>query len=282
MILIADSGSTKTDWRLIDENQSIISLKSDGINPFYMDYKTIENILSTQLISNIKQPEQVIEIHFYGAGCSNDQNKESLSQVLTTCFPNATCTIDHDLLGAARAACGNSNGIAAILGTGSNSCLFDGVDIVENHPSLGFLLGDEGSGGFIGKLLAQDYLYAKMPEAVARSFEQRIKRTKKEFLSEIYAQKYPNKYLAQFAKWLYQQKNEEYKNEIIIKAFEAFFNTHIASYPNYKDYTLNCVGSIAYYYKPLLAQVAAKYKVRLGTIIESPIAALTLYHCDID
>ncbi len=276
MKLIADSGSTKTDWRLLGSN-GVQSFQTSGINPFYMGSSTIEELLTGQLKDHI-QTDQISHLYYYGAGCSSPEKCQIVSQALQQVFINAHLFVSHDLLGAARALCGNQAGIAAILGTGSNSCLYDGEKIMKNVPSLGFMLGDEGSGAYMGKLIARDYLYGKMPPEVKRSFEAKIKIKEKDFLSQIYQQEYPNRFLAQYAKWLFQQKNDTYRLKIATEAFEAFFENHICQYPDYQKYPFHCLGSVAYYFKPILAHVAQKHQVQLGNVIETPIAALALYH----
>lgn len=279
MILIADSGSTKTAWRSIEPKAEIAQYETQGINPFYMGTDTIVELLRTELLPDLPATE-VVEIHFYGAGCSSNERNNIVSAALKSVFSKAKIKVYHDLLAAARAACGKQAGMAAILGTGSNSCTYNGHDIVENIPSIGFLLGDEGSGSYIGKLVTQDYFYGDMPEDVRESFERKIDHQGKAYISVIYGQRYPNRFLAQWAKWLFQQKNEAYKTKVVAKAFDAFFVNHICRYPEHKGLTLNCVGSVAYYFQNILKATAEKYEVQLGRVIESPIAALTLYHVD--
>lgn len=282
MILIADSGSTKTDWRLIDRNNKEYRFNTIGFNPFFQDSTMIANELKQLLgpeVSTITQTnKEDLSIYFYGAGCSSNEKCEIVKKALITVFPEASVEVDHDLLAAARSLLGKNEGIAAILGTGSNSCHYDGKEIVSNVTSLGYILGDEGSGAFIGKHFIQDYLNKDLPANIAEHFYETCNLSSENILDAVYKQPMPSRFLASFSKFINQHKNETYFVDLIEYNFEQFFIKHICKYEKYQELELSCVGSVAYYYSDILNSVAKRKNVTLGKIIESPITNLTSYH----
>jgi glucosamine kinase len=282
MILIADSGSTKTDWRLIDDNKKIHQYATQGINPYFQSSDEIaEAVIKTSLIPQINSYailNSITQIFFYGAGCQAESKKKIVHSALLKEIPTANIIIESDLLGAARALCGTKHGMAAILGTGANTCYYDGNKIVENTPSLGYLLGDEGSGAHIGKTFVQAYLNKEMPEELANRFYERFKLGKEEILDAVYKQPMPNRFLASFSKFIYQNLKEQFVIDIVANCFEQFFDKHICKYKNHKNVKLSCVGSVAFYYSNILRAVAAKKSVNIDNIMETPIAGLSLYH----
>ena len=277
MILIADSGSTKTAWRIIDQFNHIHQAGTQGFNPYFQDTSTISDNLKKELIPFLPD-EQVDKIYFYGAGCSNIEKVKVIEKALLNVFPIAQVEVEHDLLAAARALCGSKPGIAAILGTGSNSCLYDGKNIVENVASLGYILGDEGSGAHLGKTFIQAYLNKELPAKLSENFYNRYKLTKDEVLEAIYKQPLPNRFLASFAKFIYQNINEPAINEMLIQCFEEFFDKHICKYKNDDSLKLSIVGSVGFYFSNIIRRVAQDKGIEIETILESPIAGLTLYH----
>lgn len=285
MILIADSGSTKTDWRLIDEKKQIHQFQTQGLSPYFYSAPEISSIVEQELISNIPENFQKsfetassFSIHFYGTGCKVEDKKQIVRDALSVCFKNAAITIESDLLGAARALCGNHAGIAAILGTGANTCYYDGEKIIENRTSTGFILGDEGSGAHIGKTFIQAYLNDEMPEDLAKRFLERYNLSKDEIIDAVYRKPLPNRFLASFSKYVYQNLKEPFCLAIVTECFNQFFDKHICKYEQHKVLPFNCVGSVAFYYSNLLRAIATNKGVSIGTIVESPISALTLYH----
>jgi glucosamine kinase len=279
MILIADSGSTKTDWRLIDANQQIHQGTTQGINPYFQTHEEIAAIIQTELLGQLKStmPSHVSEIHFYGAGCGAIQKKRMVASELSSFFSSARIEVHTDLLGAAHALCGSEPGIVAILGTGSNTCYYDGIGIVESHPSLGYILGDEGSGAHIGRAFIQAYLNRELPEALATRFYERFQLDKDQILDKIYKQPLPNRFLASFCKFIYQNLKEQFLIDMVASCFNQLFDKHILKY-EHASLKLNCVGSIAFYFSNILRAVALNKRVAIDKIIESPISALTLYH----
>ena len=278
MILIADSGSTKTDWRLIDGSKKC-QVSTQGLNPYFMDSADIVAIISNELLPNLLIDSNIpVNIYFYGAGCSTEQKKEIVRAALTQLFQKSTIEINTDLLGAARALCGTEPGIAAILGTGANTCYYDGQKIADNRPSLGYALGDEGSGAHIGKTFIQAYLNQEMPQHLADRFYERFKLNSADILDAVYKKPMPNRFLASFSKFIYQNLKEQYIIDLVANCFEQFFDKHICKYPQHKELKLSCVGSVAFYYSNILRGVAARKGVAIDKIIETPIAGLTLYH----
>lgn len=278
MLLIADSGSTKTDWRLVEGDKKI-QVSTQGLNPYFLNSENIQVILQQELLPHLTiDSSHSPEIFFYGAGCSAGSKKEIVKQALNALFPKSTIEIHSDLLGAARAVCGNEPGIAAILGTGSNTCYYNGTAIIENRASLGYVLGDEGSGAHIGKTFIQAYLNEEMPKELAARFYQRFQLSTADILDAVYKKPMPNRFLASFSKFIYQNLKEQFVVDMVIHCFEQFFDKHICKYPKHKELKLSCVGSVGFYYSNILRGIALRKGVAIDKIIETPIAGLTLYH----
>ncbi|PRY07833.1 N-acetylglucosamine kinase-like BadF-type ATPase [Pontibacter ummariensis] len=277
MILIADSGSTKTDWRVMDASGVQEQVITAGINPQYLESSQIYTIFEGELLPNLKEKNPTA-IYYYGAGCSSSEPNLRVEQALQKAFPNSTAHIDHDLLAAARALCGHQPGIACILGTGSNSCLYDGKNIIDNVPSLGFLIGDEGSGAYLGKMLVRAYLYRELPPELATSLKNTYNLTKESVLRSVYGSDMPSTYLATFAKFCYDKRKNPVIHAMIYESFSDFFERHVCKYEGFTELPVNFVGSIAYHFSDTLQQVAKKFGVRIGTIITSPSEGLILYH----
>lgn len=278
MILIADSGSTKTSWRTIDLQKNILQFETQGINPYFLNTEKIKTIIEAELLIQLKTPEAISEIHFYGAGCRAEDKKRIVADALLSVFKTANVQIESDLLGAAHSLCGRSAGLVAILGTGMNSCYYDGNTIVENRTSAGFILGDEGSGAYLGKVLIQAYLNDQLPENILRSFNERFKLSKDEIIDAVYRQPLPNRFLASFSKFIYQNLKDQFMVDLVSKSFALFFDLHICKYQKHKELKLNCTGSVAFYFSNILRSVAEDKGVNIHVITENPIAGLTLYH----
>jgi N-acetylglucosamine kinase-like BadF-type ATPase len=281
MLLIADSGSTKTDWRLIDSNKNARQFQTLGFNPFFQDSAMIAAELKEKLVPAITpylSAKEPLHIHFYGAGCSNTEKCDIVKTAILHSLPNAIVEVEHDLLAAARALCGSKEGIAAIMGTGSNSCYYDGNKIVSNVASLGFILGDEGSGAYIGKHFIQDYLNLEVPAEIAESFRNTYQLSENEILNAVYKEPMPSRFLASFSKFINQHRDHHYFIDLVDHNFEQFFNKHICKYSNHKEVSLSCVGSVAHYYSDTLHAVAKRKGVTIDRIIETPISELSNYH----
>lgn len=280
MILIADSGATKTDWRIIDQTGIIEQVDTAGISPQYLDADKIYSLISTSLLPNLKE-KNPSAIYYYGAGCSSPERNQRVHSALTRAFDTSNINVDHDLLGAARALCAHEPGIACILGTGSNSCLYDGRDIVDNVPSLGFLMGDEGSGAYLGKMLIKAYLYRELPDELAQSLKNTYNLTKDGILDSVYNADMPSAYLATFAKFMYEKRKNPIIHAMIYENFAEFFERHVCKYENFTKLPINFVGSIAYHFSDTLKQVAKKYGAKVGQVIISPSEGLIQYHLEL-
>lgn len=274
MILIADSGATSTDWRIINKYGSIEQFKSVGFNPNYGDPDAFTKDLTGSI------PEKNIEqVFFYGAGCSTEKNKQTVHQVLKEVFPSATITIDHDLTAAARALCLDKPGIACIMGTGSNACAYDGNIIIDKIPNLGMIMGDEGSGAHLGKILIKDFLFNRLPDDLRDKFANRFPSLNRdEVIDHLYYREGASKYLAGFTRFIHHHLKHPYIYYLVYNAFLAFIETNIYYFKSYKDYPLNFTGSIAFYFNSVLRQACADRQLKVGIIMEMPIAGLTLYH----
>ncbi len=277
MILIADSGATKSNWVLMDKNRRNQNFELVGLNPFYVDSVQIEKIISKELVPIIAN-ENVEQIYFYGAGCSTIYKSMVIEDALIMLFWNAEIIVNSDLLGAARALFWNEEGIACILGTGSNSCYFDGKDIVKNVPSLGYFFGDEGSGAHMGKTFMKDYLLGNLPKEIDKAFRKEYNYTRENILDAIYNLPFPNRFLASFNSFYADHLSNKYVFELVTNSFREFFINQIEHYENYRDVPISFVGSVAFYFEALLRQIAAEFDVEIKSILRTPIDALAQYH----
>ncbi|MCY1525200.1 hypothetical protein D9M68_601720 [compost metagenome] len=279
MIVIADGGSTKTNWCLINEAGRKIHFNTEGYNPYFSKGDYIESSLRSSLPDHI-EVTKLKEVYYYGAGCSTDANKKIVSDAMQKVFVNAEIHIGHDLLASCRALLGDKEGFAAILGTGTNTCLYDGNDISLNIDSLGYFLGDEGSGSYLGKRILADYMKGYMPKGLRESFYDNYALTNEDIFDHIYNKPLPNRFCASFSKFIYDFKEsyEDYTYSVVNYGFTAFFENLVIHYPNYKSYELNCVGSVGYSFRDILSVVADRYEMGVGKIIRSPIDDLVEYH----
>lgn len=278
MILVADSGSTKADWNLVDDQGNIVKQASTiGLNPLFINTEGIVAELGKTLVPELGNAP-ISNIYFYGASCSSADRKAVVANGLKQLFAGSQVMVDHDMLAAARALCGNEPGFAAILGTGSNTCYYDGNDIVENIPALGFILGDEGSGAYIGRLLIREYIYETLPAELHQQFTTDYGLTKDDIFSAVYSKPLPNRFLAQFARFCTRHQSHPHIEALLTKALDDFFVHHICRYDKHKQHPVGFVGSVAHFHSHILKTVAQKHGVSVGKIIEAPIAALTLYH----
>lgn len=280
MILIADSGSTKTEWVLLEQQHIVAELYTQGINPYFQTVEQIATVIADELLPQLPATDAplITHVYYYGAGCSSAPKCEMVRMPLVQTFINASIEVDHDLLAAARAACGTNKGIAAILGTGSNSCLFDGKNIVANQPSLGFILGDEGSGGHIGKELLKQFVYSELPADLYQLFIREYMLTKEVILDNIYTKPMPNRYAASFTRFAGKHIDHPHIRQLVMDVFTEFFKRHISSYPDYATYPLSTIGSVAYIFKAQLQDVATQFDVTLKQTIQKPMEGLIHYH----
>ena len=274
--LIADSGFTKTDWRLIGSDGKIKQARTLGINPYY---QTEEEILEVIQDLHGQLPNSVDEIFFYGTGCSSDKNKSKVSNLLAKYYTSANIEVNHDLLAAARSLCGKEQGIACILGTGTNSCLYNGQEIVDNVPSLGWAIADEGGGTYLGKTLMIDYFRKDMPEDLREAFRLKYPDLDKDtFLTAIYQEPMPGRYLSTFAKFIGEHISEPYMYRLVYDAFSIFLNKNVAKYEGYNTLPVHFTGSVAFYFNNVLRKAAADQGIYIKHISEHPIAGLALFH----
>jgi glucosamine kinase len=271
MILVADSGSTKTDWLLKQPGKDAIAFRTPGLNPYFHTEKEIVKILQDQAPDLTVYGSEVKEIYFFGAGCSSPDRHEIVSNALSVIFSKAYISVDSDLLASAYATCGHEKGLCCILGTGSNISFFDGVDIYAGKHGLGFILGDEGAGTWFGRALITDFLYGLMPEDIALLFNNTYQLTKEEVIRNVYQKPAPNSYLASFARILNVIRKTDYGSALIKRGLQEFIDTNIKSYPEYHTFKTHFVGSIAYVFADELHALAETQDIHIGKIIKQPI-----------
>lgn len=279
MIAIIDSGSTKADWKFIRQNEYPVSLSTMGFNPYYHDKTIILPKLGEAFDEKIDAAE-VSKIYFYGAGCSDPVRNATMEQALGAYFHNAKVKVEHDILAAAKATCGDHPGISCILGTGSNSCLYDGEKIIDNVPNLAYILGDEGSGGHLGKLLIQGYFYREFPEDIRFEFEEEYGNDHQVFLDHIYTKPGANVYLASFSRFLSNRKDHMYIQNLVRKAFSLFIERHVRKYKNHNHLPIHFIGSVAYHFADILKMVLEERNLQMGIVIKKPIDNLVKYHLE--
>ena len=277
MILIADGGSTKTTWCLVDAHPTRSFFHTEGYNPEFISTQGIIASLQQNLPATLATAA-ITELYYYGASVVSPLQVATVSSAMQAVFQQARVFVGHDLLAAARALLGRQPGFAAILGTGTNSCVYDGERIAHNVDSLGYFLGDEGSGAFIGKALLRDYLRGDMPASLEAEFRAAYGLERDAILDRLYNQPFPNRFIASFAKFAYDHHNVRYCQQLVVEAFDLFFRNIIAKYPAYQTHTFNCVGSVGYNFRDALAQVATAHGMTVGKIIRSPIDDLVSYH----
>lgn len=276
MILIADSGGSKIDWRLLNSDGSIGQANTPGFNPYYQPIDDLDKTISSTVVPLAN--EEVSNIYFYGAGVSSEKNQLVIKEAFLKYFPKAEVEIGWDLLAAARALCGHEPGIACIMGTGSNSCLYDGKEITGNVANLGWILADEGSGANIGKKFVVDYLRKKFPASLEKAFHERFPLTREEFLERVYQQEKPSAFLASFMRFIFQHLKEPYCHQLVYNSFAEFYENNVMQYPDYKNLKVHFTGSVSFYFSDVLRQVANDKGITVKNILESPIAGLTLFH----
>lgn len=278
-ILIADSGSTKCEWRLTGnrKRKSAASFFTQGMSPYFLNAQQMHDVITNELLPQL-QKEEPTEIHFYGTGNKNPENSKRTRKVLQGIFKDAEVTVDHDLLGIARATCGHEPGIACILGTGSNSCYYNGKKIVRNSPGLGYVLGDEGSGAYLGKKVIQYFLYEIFEKDLHDKFYKKYKLDASQILENVYQKPLPNRYLASFTMFLSENRGHYMIENILEDGLNDFFYNHISRYPESMKYPVHFVGSIAYYFKDVVEGLCEWYGMKVGKILKSPVEGLVEYH----
>lgn len=275
MQLIADSGSTKVDWRAIKDDGSIVEISTEGINPVFITPEEIVKILSQKLLPVIGPG--VKNVYFYGAGVVSPQLIATLSESFKKVFPESETFAASDVLAAARALCGHNPGIACIMGTGSNSCFYDGENIAKNVRAGGFILGDEASGGVLGKKLISDFIKGLLPAHIKAEFDKRYDLDYMKVVEKVYKQPMPSRFLASFAPFINEFIADPYMENLVNTSFDEFFKRNISQY-DYKNHTVNFVGSIAFYFKDKLVAAAERNGMKVGRVLKTPIEGLVEYH----
>lgn len=278
MTIIADSGSTKTAW-YIQNGDSYKYVNTQGINPFQMSGKKIMDVLYDELVHELPDTHDVNEVFFYGAGCTPEKCP-TVQSAIRSVIPEAKIFVGSDMLGAARALCGNNSGIVAILGTGANSCYYNGKEITMNVSPLGFILGDEGSGAYIGKRLVGDCLKGQLTDKVKTLFLSETHETSATIIQKVYREPLPNRFLASLSPFCARHREEQCIHDLLIDCFQQFFIRNIYAYTdvNSSERTVNFVGSIAHFYRQELTEAANALGYQIGKVIRTPLDGLVEHH----
>lgn len=277
--LIADSGSTKAEWCLLDGKKKK-TFYTQGISPYFLSGQQIEDVIKFELDAKLKGvvPD---EIFYYGTGCSNPNNVKIVKKAIKKVFAHAAVSVDHDLMGAAKALCGREKGVACILGTGSNSCYYNGKNIVKNSPGLGFILGDEGSGAYLGKKVVQYYLYNTYDPDLMDRFNAKFNTNAVEILEAVYKKPLPNRYLAGFVSFLVENRGHYMIENIIEDGFNEFFYQHVYKYKESWTMPVNFIGSVAFGFRDVLKDMCASYELQLGKVLKNPMEGLIKFHGEV-
>jgi glucosamine kinase len=275
-ILIADSGSTKCEWCVVSP-RTRKSFFTQGMSPYFLGPDQVERVIRTELLPQLKKHD-FDAIYFYGTGMKDPDNARSIKKVLQKVFGAAAISVNHDLMGAARSLCDRGKGIACILGTGSNSCYFNGRKIVNNSPGIGFILGDEGSGAYLGKKLIQYYLYDIFEQELKDKFELKYGQGADRILENVYRKPLANRYLASFSLFLSENRGHYMIENIIEDGINDFFLAHVSRYAGNQKYPVHFTGAIAWYFQDVVRELCIGYGMTLGTVLKSPMAGLIKYH----
>lgn len=276
MILIADSGSTKCAWKLISDNGTMSDVVTKGINPFFRTTDSIFEELSKDLVPFTHQ--SVEDIFFYGSGIVSETAGNIIKVALAGLYPDARIQLYSDVLAASRSLFGTTKGIACILGTGSNACLYDGEKVIGGISPLGFILGDEGSGAVLGRKLIGDYFKEVMPPGLRSRFEMKYHLTKEESLQRVYKTERPNHFLASFTPFLSQELEEDYARNLVRSSFSEFFDRNVTRISSFETYPIGFVGSVAWYFREILEEVCLNYQMKCIAVRQDPMEGLVRYH----
>lgn len=278
MILIADSGSTKTDWCVVHQGTSVQQITTKGMNPFFQTEAEMSKAIAEMLCPQLPDIDWD-GIYFYGAGCIPEKQAIVHQAISSQLHAHGIIEIHSDMQGAARALCGHKPGIACIMGTGSNSCFYDGNNITSNVSPLGYILGDEGSGAYLGKLLVGDLLKNQLPSALKEEFLHRYQLTAAEIIERVYRKPFPNRFLANLSPFIAEHLDEPALYQLVLKSFQSFIQRNVQQY-DYVNHPVHFVGSIAWHYQDILKEAALQTNIRLGTVLKSPLSGLIRYHSD--
>ncbi|MFN2458245.1 MAG: N-acetylglucosamine kinase [Chitinophagaceae bacterium] len=274
--LVADSGATKAEWCLLNNGKKK-TVFTQGISPYFLSKEQISELIDKELLHEIKNIS-IDQIFYYGTGCANPQNAQLVKAALKKVFPSCKIEVQTDLMAAARAVCRHTKGIACILGTGSNSCYYNGRKIVKNSPGLGYVLGDEGSGAYLGKKVIQYYLYNTFDDDLRARFDAKFITTSAEILENVYKKPFPNRYLATFAMFLAENRGHYMVENILEDGINEFFFNHLCKYPEVWKLPVSFVGSVAHGFKDILQELCSSYEFELGGVLKNPMQGLVKYH----
>jgi N-acetylglucosamine kinase-like BadF-type ATPase len=278
MILIADGGSTKADWvALAPDGTELFRTRTQGINPEILREELLmERLLQNELL--IQSKNEVNKVFFYGAGCGTEKAKLFLKSVFEKFFTQAVVVVKEDMLAAVYAASGGKESIVCILGTGSNSCYFDGKEMFQICPSLGYMIMDEASANLFGRRLIRDYFYKQMPEEIYVDFGKKFNLDADVVKENIYKKEAPNSYLGEFSTIMFDHKESKYIQELLKEGFREFYKFRVKTFTQYKKVPVFFIGSIAYYFQDLLKEVALEFETQFGGSVQRPIDNLISYH----
>lgn len=274
-ILIADSGATKTEWCLTDGEESQ-TIYTEGLNPYYHSTSSIKNVVERNLLPKLREKPE--DIFFYGAGCDSEKKNMVVHEALASFFSGTKVHIFHDLLGAARACFLNEPGIACILGTGSNSCLYDGTKIIEHIPSLAFILGDEGSAGYFGKKLINKYFRFEIPEDLKKDLEKDYNMSLDHITRGLYDGDQKSRFIASYGAFLGEHSDHPFVKEMLREGFESFISRIILNYTNATDYEVRFIGSVAFAHQEMIKGILKKYGLKPGLFVRNPMDRLVEFH----
>ncbi|MDP4638210.1 MAG: ATPase [Crocinitomicaceae bacterium] len=277
MYFIVESGSTKSDWVLVDSKNNQSFYSTMGFNPYFHSSELIENELKKH-VDILAVADEILGVYFYGAGCSSDEMNKIVEIGLQRIFKNASVLVNHDLLACAYATYSGKPGISCIIGTGSNSCLFDGEELSEVVPALGYILGDEGSGSYFGKQLLSNFLYHKLPANVEADFIATYKLDKDQIVNHVYREPNANVYIASFMPFIAKHKEEAFFSEMVYQGFKKFMEVHVCCYPNFEETEVHFVGSLSKIFEAELNQAASELGISITSIIQKPVSGLVNYH----
>lgn len=275
MKLICDSGSTKAEWCLLNNGRKK-SFNTTGISPYFLSPGEIKELVCKEVASKIKH--KIDELHFYGAGLFDPANAKMMKRNLQQCFPGAKVSANHDMLGAAHALCGLEKGVVCNLGTGTFSCYYNGRKIVTSRPGAGYILGDEGSGAYLGKKVIQHYLYKIFDEELMYRFDEMYNTDRSEIIDKVYRKPFPNRYLASFAIFLSENRGHYMVENILEDGINDFFFYHLSKFPEAWKLPINFTGSVAFGFKDVLKTICESYGFELGKVLQTPMPGLIAYH----
>lgn len=276
MILLADGGSTKVDWRLVEGTKEIKQISTKGANPFFRSREDISEEIK-KVINPVLNGHTIDSVHFFGAGCASPEKNKIVRDAIADNIKTSHIEVNSDLVAAAKGLCGTKKGIACILGTGSNSCFYDGEEIVENVSPLGYVLGDEGSGAVLGRLFLGACLKNQLTKGLKEKFLREFNLTPAAILDMVYRQPLANRFLASLSPFLVENIHDKTVYDLVYNAFKDFFVKNVMQY-DYKNNDVHFTGSVAYYHKDLVRKVGADLHIKVGIISQSPMEGLIKYY----